>query len=81
MRETGTMKVLQTLGCPVQLLSRLSEGSSGESEVTYQFQSVCVIILEVLNDVPMRHPLRHYAELSFLHVPLNSSKCQNVRMG
>ena len=81
MRETGTMKVLQTLGRPVQLLSRLSEGSSGGSEVTHQFQSVSVIVVDVLHDVPMRHPLRHYAELSFLHVPLNSSKCQDVRMG
>jgi len=33
--ETGIVEVLQTLGCPVQLLSRLSEGSGGGSEVTY----------------------------------------------
>jgi len=36
MNETGDMEVLQTLSCPVQLLSYLSEGSGGESEITYQ---------------------------------------------
>ena len=33
--ENGTMEILQTLGCPVQLLSHSSEGSGGEIEFTY----------------------------------------------
>ena len=50
------MEVLQTLGCPVQLLPPFSEGT-GESEVTYQLQSVGMIISDVVHDVPVRHPL------------------------
>jgi len=36
MYETGAMEVLQTLSCPVQLLSKISEGGGRESEVVYQ---------------------------------------------
>ena len=51
------MEVLQTLSCPVQLLPQFSEGSEGESEGTHQLQSVGVVLLNVLHDVPMHHPL------------------------
>jgi hypothetical protein len=51
------MEVPQTLSRPVQLLLHFSGGCNGEGEVTYQFQSVDVIISYVLHDIPMRHPL------------------------
>ena len=56
-RDIHSMEVLQALSCPVQLLSRFSEGSSRESEGAYQFKSVSVVFPDVLHDVPMRHPL------------------------
>jgi len=55
--EIGTMNVFQTLRRPVQLVPRFSEGSDGESEVTYQLQSVHVINSNVVHDVPVLHPL------------------------
>jgi hypothetical protein len=55
--EIDIMEVLQTLGCPMQLLSHLSEGSGGGSKVTHQLQSVDRIIFDILCDVSMCHPL------------------------
>jgi len=74
------MEVLQTLGCPTQLLPRFGEENGRESEVTYQLQPVDVIISYEVHDVPVRHPFRHGDELSFLHVAVNPSKLQDVRM-
>ena len=76
--ETGTMEVLQSLGCPVQLPSHYNGGSGRWSEVTYQFQSVGVILSNVLHDSPVLHPLRHSSELPFLHVPPNPDKLYDV---
>ena len=56
-RDVHSMEVLQALSRTVQLLSRFREGSSRESEGTYQFKSVSVVDPDVLHDVPMRHPL------------------------
>jgi len=55
--KMGIMKVLQTLGRAVQLLLDFSEGGGGDSEVTHQFQSVGMIRVDVLHDVPAHHPL------------------------
>jgi len=57
MRKTDTVQVFQTLGCTVQLSLNLSRRSSREREVMHQFQSVGVILADVLHDVPMTHPL------------------------
>ena len=46
------MEVLQTLSCPMQLSLHFSAGGAGESEATCQFQSVGMIILDELHDVP-----------------------------
>jgi len=59
MREIDAVHVLQTLGCTVQLSLDFSGRSGGEREATHQFQSVGVILANVLHDVPMAHPLRH----------------------
>ena len=75
------MQVLQTLGRAVQLPLDFSEGSSEESEVTDQLQSVCVILADVLHYVPIHHPLRHGNELPFCYVFLSSNKSQDVWMG
>ena len=79
--EIRPVEVLQTLSCPVQLLSSFSEGSGGGGEVTHQVQSVGRIIFDELHDVPMCHPLRHGGELSFPHVPVNANKFQDVWVG
>jgi len=79
--ETGTVEVLQTLSCPVQLLPPLSEGNGRESGVTYQLQPVDCILPDVLHDVPVSHPFRHRDKLAFLYVLLNAGKLQDVRMG
>jgi len=50
--ETNAMEVLQTLSCPMQLSLHFSAGGAGESEATCQFQSVGMIILDELHDVP-----------------------------
>jgi hypothetical protein len=55
--KLGAMEVPQTLSRPVQLLPHFSGGCNGESEATYQFQSVDVMVFYILNDIPMRHPL------------------------
>jgi len=55
--ETHTMEILQTLGCPVQLLLYFSGGGSGDIGATYQIKSVGVITFYVLHDVPVLHPL------------------------
>ena len=75
------MEVIQTPSCPVQLLSQFSERSWRKIEGTYEFQSVGVVLFDVLHDVPVVHPFRHGDELTFLHVPLNPNKSQDVRMG
>jgi len=54
-------------------------GDCGTS--TYQLQSVDVIPLSVFHDVSVRHPLRNSGKLPFIHVPLDSSEFQDVRMG
>ena len=74
------MEVLQTLGRPGQLLPCFSEEDCVESEVAYQFQSVDVIISNEVHDIPVRHPFQYGGELSFLHVPVNPNKLQDVRM-
>jgi len=51
--ETNAMEVLQTLSCPMQLSLHFSAGGGGKSEATYKFQSVNVIILDELHDVPV----------------------------
>ena len=75
------MDVLETLGCAVQLLSHFSEGSGGGSGATYQVQSVGLILLNVVHDAPVLHPLCYSDELPLLHVFPNPNKFQDVRMG
>jgi len=75
------MEVFQTPGRPLQLLPRSSEVSGGDSEATYQLQSVGVILFNVLHDSTMHHPLRHSDELSFPRIFLGPNKFQDVRMG
>jgi len=79
--EMDVVEVLQALGCPVQLSSRLSERNGGDSEVAYQFQSVGLMIFNVLHDGSVHHPLRNGDELSFPHVFLSPNEFQDVRMG
>ena len=81
MCEICTVEVLQTLSCPVQLLSHFCEGSGMDCTVTYQFQSVDVISSEVLHNVSVRHPLPSSGELPFIHIPLNPNELHYVRMG
>jgi len=50
------MEVLETLNCPVQLSPQLSEESDGQSEATYQFQSIGVMIFDIFHDGSMHHP-------------------------
>jgi len=55
--EAGTVDVPQTLGSAVQLLLYFSEWCGGESETAYQLQSVGAIVLNVVHDAPVHHPL------------------------
>ena len=75
------MEVLQTLGYPMQLSPGFSNGNDGKGAVTYKLQPVGMILSDVFHDIPVRHPLRHSDELSFPHVPVNSSQTHDVRMG
>ena len=58
-------------------MKELAEKARG----VYQFQSVDGMIFDVLHDISVHHPLRYSDKLPFLHLPLNSSKFQDVRMG
>ena len=49
--------------------------------MTYQSQSVDVIVLDILHDVPVLHPFRDGCELACPHVPLDPSEFQDVRVG
>lgn len=57
MRNLAAMEILQTLGCPIQLSWDFNGGSGRKSEVTYQLQPVCGVLLDELHDVPAFHPL------------------------
>ena len=47
-------------------------------EVTRQFQSVGMILLDVAHDISVRHPLRNSGKLSFFHISINTLKLQDV---
>ena len=55
--EMSIVKVPQTLGRVVQLLSHFSGGSSREVKTTNQFQPIGAIIFDIVHDGPVRHPL------------------------
>ena len=79
--EAGTVDVLQTLCCAVQLLLLFSELCGGEGKTAHQLQPVGAVVLNVVHDAPVHHPLRHNDELSFLQIFPNPNKFQDVRVG
>ena len=81
MCEVLIVEVLQALSCIMQLLGHLNEGSDGDREATYQFQSVGVILSNVFHDGPMLHPFGNSGESTFVHVPIDTNKLHDVRMG
>jgi len=76
--EAGIVDVLQTLCCAVQLSSLFSELCGGENETAYQLQPIGAIVLNVVHDTPMHHPLRRNNELPFFQIFLNPNKSQDV---
>lgn len=81
MCKTDTVEALQTLGCPIQLLSRFSVQIGGISKATRQLQSVSGRRFNVPHDGPVLHPNRHANELALFYVFLSTNKLQDVWMG
>jgi hypothetical protein len=56
-------------------------GKWRENGATYKLQSVDGVLLDVLHDVSVLHPLRNSDELSFCHISIDTDKIQDVWMG
>ena len=56
-RETNTVKILETLSCVVQLPLHFSRKSGREMAITHQIQSIDGVFLDIFGDIPMLHPL------------------------
>ena len=49
-------------------------------EVTYQFQSVDMILLDIVHYVSVSHPFGNGGKRSAFHVSVNTGKLQDVRV-